>query len=65
LDAISGNLVDYGEQVYLNEHHWDVLSSIEEQFGCHQGVELHERGLFLAVENLKEIEDSLVDEGSA
>ena len=64
LDTISSNLKDNGQQVYLDDYDWDVLAGIEEQLGCQQTVEFHQRVLVLVVDYQNCIHQCLVDERS-
>ena len=60
---VQGYFVDDGEDVYFDEGDGDILPGIEEEFGGHEGVELHEGDLFFIVEDLEDVDDRLVDEG--
>lgn len=60
---VQGYFVDDREDVYFDEGDGDILTGIEEEFGGHEGVELHEGDLFFIVEDLEDIDDRLVDKG--
>lgn len=63
LDAVGGDFIDDGEEVYLNEDDGYVFASVKKEFGGHECVELHEGRFLFAVDDLQNVDDGFIDEG--